>query len=485
MEVCIIGAGFSGIASGKKCLDLSLTPVIFEKSSRKGGIWNCLPSNIGAWDSMHTNTFKDFMSFSDMPWPSTHEDYPKRDEVYEYLCLYTAKHGLDQYIHLNSQVLRVEKNGEDYLVRWEESGNFHEKIFKFVVVASGKYSEEINPFPNAESFQGIIVAGGKYRDPQVFQGKNVLSIGKSSTASDVAVDALRTAASVTQVYKQASICMPKYLNEIPYEFFYYKLEELKNNYQILPSLERSSKISEDLLGFLGNPGKILPEWEISEEFLKSNFVNMYVLGEDYQKAVFNKEIRCIQGEVSHFYEKGVVLNDGRLVEAEVVLVSTGYNSDYSFLSEDILKIIQFDKSSRLLATVLFRSVFHPQLPRFCFVGNYVFGVLARYEMEAELGFSFMMGNLLISSDEIDQGIRDEEYIRTFRGLKQPYDHFSYVRDLARILRIDVDFAWIQEELKFGKGIFLPQFFFLERPGVKDAAREVVERIRKRYPMLGY
>ena len=480
MEVCIIGSGFSGIASAKKCLDNNLIPVIFEKSCRIGGIWNCLPGNIGAWDSMHTNTFKAFMAFSDLPWPSNHADYPSRDQVHEYMQLYCQKHGLGQFIHFNSEVTQVSKSGNDYLVRWKQNGENNEKIFKYVVVASGKYAKETNPFPNSQSFQGTIIPGGRYRDPEVFSGKKVLSVGKSSTASDVALDALKTAASVTQVYRETSMCMHKYFKGIPYEFFYYRLAEMKVEANILPSLEKSSQSCNLLMSLTGNPGQILPEWEITEDYRNSNFVNLYILGDDYTSAVSSQQIKCVQGDVSHFYENGVVLSDGREVEAEVVLLGTGYSSDYSFLSEEILQVLQFDPNSRLLACVLFRSVFHPELPHLCFVGNYVFGVLARYEIEAELGFSFMLDRLDLEKEKIAQGLKDEEYIRSLKGLKQPYDHYNYVRDVASILHIQIDFDFIENELGFASGVMLPQFFFLDRPGMKDTAKEVVQELKTKF-----
>lgn len=480
MEVCIIGSGFSGLVSAKKSLDSNLIPVIFEKSSRIGGIWNCLPTNIGAWDSMHTNTFKAFMAFSDLPWPSNHEDYPSRDQVYEYMRLYSVKHGLDQFIHFNSEVTQVARSGDDYLVRWNQNGEINEKKFKYVVVASGKYAKETNPFPNSEAFKGIIVPGGRYRDPAVFTGKKVLSIGKSSTASDVALDALKTAESVTQVYRETSLCMHKYFQGIPYEFFYYRLAEMKKEPNVLPSLEKSSANCELLMNITGNPGQILPEWEITEDYKSSNFVNLYILGDDYTSAISSKQIKCIQGDVSHFSENGVVLADGREIEAEVVLLGTGYSSDYSFLSQEILQTIQFDPNSRLLACVLFRSVFHPSLPHFCFVGNYVFGVLARYEIEAELGFRYMLGELDLAEEKIAQGLKDEEYIRGLKGLKQPYDHYNYVRDLASIMKIQIDFNFIENELGFTSGVMLPQFFFLDRPGIKEVAREVVQELKTKF-----
>jgi dimethylaniline monooxygenase (N-oxide forming) len=483
MEVCVIGGGFSGIISAKLSKDYNLIPTIFEKKSRLGGIWNCLPGQIGAWNSLTTNTHKLFMAFSDFPWPDSHQDYPTREEVYDYLCQYCNKHDLNQYFKYNSEVTWVQKSNKGYLVRWKTEEIIQEKEFDYIIVASGKYSEETNPFKSSETFKGTIIEGGKYRDPEVFVGKNVVSIGKSSTASDVALEASKVASNVTQIYKATSLCLQKYNGGIPYEFFYYRLEELNKPFELIPSLLQNAEKCRILISAIGNPSEILPEWELTEDYTQSNFVNLYILSEDYTNAISECKIKCVKGEVSHFYENGVVLRDGRTVEAEVVLLGTGYSTDYSYLSQEILRTVQYNKESRLLACVLYRSVFHPDLPNFCFVGNYVYGVLSRYEIEAELGIFYMTGRLDLSTEEVWQGIRDEEYIRTLNGLKQPYDHFNYVRDLMRVLKKNIDFDFIQNELNFSKGILLPQFIFMENPGIKDLCRQVVEGIRVKYPQF--
>lgn len=483
MEVCIIGGGFSGIISAKLCKEYNITPTIFEKKPRLGGIWNCLPGQIGTWNSLTTNTCKLFMAFSDFPWPDSHPDYPTRENVYDYLCQYCDKHDLNQYFKFNTEVFWVQRSNKGYLVKWKTAERVEEKEFDYVVVASGKYSEETNPFGYAQSFKGTIIEGGKYRDPEVFVGKKVVCIGKSSTASDVALEASQVASDVTQIYKATSLCLQKYSHGIPYEFFYYRLQELKNPYQIIPSLSQNAEKCRVMISALGNPSNILPEWELTEDYTQSNFVNLYILSEDYTNAISQGKIKCLQGEVSHFYENGLVLTDGRTVEAEVVLLGTGYSTDYSYLSEEILRTVQYNKQCRLLACVLYRSVFHPDLPNLCFVGNYVYGVLSRYEIEAELGIKYMTGRLELSNEEIWQGIREEEYIRTLNGLKQPYDHFHYVRDLIRVLKKNIDFEFIEEELKFNKGVLLPQFVFMENSGIKDLCRQVVEGIKAKYPQF--
>ena len=49
MEVCIIGAGFSGIAACKQALAHNLIPFILEKNSDVGGLWQGYPNQTGVF----------------------------------------------------------------------------------------------------------------------------------------------------------------------------------------------------------------------------------------------------------------------------------------------------------------------------------------------------------------------------------------------------------------------------------------------------
>src|ERR1700686_5012511 len=88
-RVAVIGAGVSGLAAAKCLLDEGLEPVVYEQGSEIGGLWNyqeALPDGGGVmYRSLHTNTSKQTLAFSDFPFPETAPDFPHHREVLQYL----------------------------------------------------------------------------------------------------------------------------------------------------------------------------------------------------------------------------------------------------------------------------------------------------------------------------------------------------------------------------------------------------------------
>ena len=92
-KIAIIGAGCSGLAAIKCCLDEGLEPVCFEMDSDIGGLWNYTDNvTVGkgsAYKSLTINTSKEMMAFSDFPPPERFPDIfapPLRFEIFQIVC---------------------------------------------------------------------------------------------------------------------------------------------------------------------------------------------------------------------------------------------------------------------------------------------------------------------------------------------------------------------------------------------------------------
>ncbi|GFN90215.1 dimethylaniline monooxygenase [n-oxide-forming] [Plakobranchus ocellatus] len=72
-RVAIIGAGASGLAAIKCCLDEGLVPVCFERTSEFGGLWRYKDDPVEGqgcvMKSTVINVSKEMMSYSDFPAP--------------------------------------------------------------------------------------------------------------------------------------------------------------------------------------------------------------------------------------------------------------------------------------------------------------------------------------------------------------------------------------------------------------------------------
>ncbi|XP_041378172.1 flavin-containing monooxygenase 5-like isoform X2 [Gigantopelta aegis] len=198
-RVAVVGAGVSGIAAAKACLDEGLEPACFEVRADLGGIWKYSEecnTEYGAriYQCLITNTSKWMTSFSDFPFPADNPPYFSYDLFYDYLQNYAKHFDLIKHIHFKTKVLSVAKtNDYDVTGRWnvttECSGNVRTETFDCVMVGCGFYNVPLLPrIDGIDRFQGTKSHSQAYTTHDKYKNKRVLVIGNGSSAGDLAAD---------------------------------------------------------------------------------------------------------------------------------------------------------------------------------------------------------------------------------------------------------------------------------------------------------
>lgn len=172
-DVCVIGAGVSGLSAVKHCLEYGLSVTCYEQRSVIGGLWSgAAPevSQVGAdgkpcaavYQSIVMNISRTLTSFSDFPLAKTvlpnldpHERFLSGTEFLEYLNLYISHFNLEPHIQLSTRVLEVSKllSAEDDGHHWrvtvtQKSGGkemTRNSVHRYVIVASGFYNQAFIP----------------------------------------------------------------------------------------------------------------------------------------------------------------------------------------------------------------------------------------------------------------------------------------------------------------------------------------------------
>src|SRR3954454_12389328 len=103
---CIIGAGSSGIAAAKKLHDAGIPFECFEKSDRVGGNWVFGNTNgmSSAYRSLHINTSRERMEYSDFPMPKSYPDFPHHSQIAAYFDAYVDRFGFRERIQFETGV---------------------------------------------------------------------------------------------------------------------------------------------------------------------------------------------------------------------------------------------------------------------------------------------------------------------------------------------------------------------------------------------
>lgn len=197
-NVCVIGAGSSGLACAKEMLEAGFEVTVFESRTDLGGNWLYNPSTITDGPSVHActyiNTSRQMMSFSDYPMPRHLPIFSHHSSVLDYFRSYAKHFGLLDHIHYGHTVISVslEKTRGYAVTTRNNKGEEVTHLFDAVYVANGHHSVPNFPseYPNwTEKFQGKIFHSRDFRSfryPYDCSGKRVLVVGSGNSAVDIA-----------------------------------------------------------------------------------------------------------------------------------------------------------------------------------------------------------------------------------------------------------------------------------------------------------
>src|SRR4051812_45357166 len=136
---CIIGAGISGLTAGKALSDWGIPYTCFEASDDIGGNWYFGNPNgrSSAYRSLHIDTYRDSVSFRDMPMGDEYPDYPHHERIRTYINQYADAFSLRERIRFRTEVKHADRNPEG---GWRITlGDGPTELLDFLIVANGHH----------------------------------------------------------------------------------------------------------------------------------------------------------------------------------------------------------------------------------------------------------------------------------------------------------------------------------------------------------
>lgn len=347
-RACVIGAGASGIAAAKQLHQAGIPFECFEKASQIGGLWNIDhdAGHAAAYRSLHINTSKQTMEFSDFPMPSHYPDYPGHEEILAYFNDYVDHFGFRDRIRLNTEVTRAERRDDGV---WMISlGDGQTREYDALFVANGHHWDPRWPEPAFPGhFDGVEIHAHDYVDQTPFADKNVVVLGMGNSAMDIACETSTVAKNVYLAARRGVHIVPKYLFGRPFDHFEPPVElpwPIKQ--KIFSALLRASVGKPENYG-LPKPAQGLGEAHptVSSEILTK-------VGHGFVKVKPN--IAELMGDKIRFA-------DGSTVAADAVIYCTGYKVTFPFFDEDFVSAPGNDLP-------LYRRVFKPGIDNLFFIG---------------------------------------------------------------------------------------------------------------------
>jgi trimethylamine monooxygenase len=148
--------------------------------------------------------------------------FPPREVLKDYILGRAKNADIKKYIRFNTLVTNVKANGSQFSVTLKNKidNKITNEFFDNVVVASGHFSVPFIPeYEGMNSFPGRILHSHDFRDAEEFRNKNVIVLGSSYSAEDIALQCYKYGAkSVTIGYRNNAMGFkwPRGMKEVHY-----------------------------------------------------------------------------------------------------------------------------------------------------------------------------------------------------------------------------------------------------------------------------
>jgi cation diffusion facilitator CzcD-associated flavoprotein CzcO len=380
-SVCVIGAGVSGLAAAKAFLERGHDVTVVERSHDLGGVWE--PSR--SYPDVQTQSPKDLYRYTSKPMPNAYPEWPKGPQVHAYLKDYANENGVTGLIRFDTSVTGMARRADgkpgwtlDLMPKGQPAT---QESFDFVAVCTGQFSDKnMLTHPGQDDFVaagGNVIHSSDYTDPSMVKGKRVVVLGFSKSATDIAVNAVKSGASqVTIVYLESVWRIPYFIGGLINfkRILYIRAQEkmfpgwgqtrmARINHAIAkPFVWANWRALESLLTMqlklkktgLKPKGPIETGINCSVPIVTPGFFDMVADG----------RIKAIQGTFDHYEGGDIVLSGGERVGADLAVQAVGWKLGVPFLAEEYRrKLVEPDGQYRL-----YRIIANPDLPDMGFVG---------------------------------------------------------------------------------------------------------------------
>jgi dimethylaniline monooxygenase (N-oxide forming) len=379
-SVAVIGAGVAGLCTAKTLIAEGLRCTLFERNAALGGVWADGYSNFGV------QVQKELYEIPDWPLPPDAPDFTPGPAFRDYLQGYADHFGVTPCLRLGASVTALERRDDGgWIVTYRQNGAEKKEAFDLVVVSVGLYSSRpwMPSFPGEENFDGKVMHIAELKSRDQLQGKRVAVLGYGKSATDAAVEAAAVAEQTTLIFREAHWPVPRKLAGI-LPFKWGMLHRLTS--ALLPPYQRPSGL-ERVVHVVGLPAVWL-YWRLVEILLRVQFglgprfgrradlvprtpVEVDCFGEstmlprpEFFRLVRDGTIDAQRTEIAEYRPSGVVLRNGVRRDIDVMVLATGWTTDYGFLPEAVRSTLGFEEDGYYL----YRHMLHPDVPDMVFIG---------------------------------------------------------------------------------------------------------------------
>jgi cation diffusion facilitator CzcD-associated flavoprotein CzcO len=381
VNVLIVGAGLSGIGAAvhlqQNCPGKSYA--ILESREAIGGTWDLF-----RYPGIRSDSDMFTLGYSFKPWLGENS-ITDGESILDYINETAREYGVGEKVRFGHKVLAAEWSSADarWTVRAERDGEPVEFTCDWLYGCTGyyRYDEGFSPnFEGTERFEGEIIHPQHWPEDLDYAGKRVLVIGSGATAMTLVPAMAERAAHVTMLQRSPTYVIARpardalahLLRRLLPEKAAYTATRWKNVFLMLASYKISRRWPQVIKRIIRKEAQAkLPEGYDVDTHFKPRYnpwdERLCVIPDaDLFKAIGSGKAEVVTDHVETFTEKGVRLQSGKELEADVIVTATGLN----LLVFGGLRLLIDGKEKQLSETVGYKGMMFSGIPNMCMAMGY-------------------------------------------------------------------------------------------------------------------
>jgi cation diffusion facilitator CzcD-associated flavoprotein CzcO len=339
-EVLVVGAGQAGLVAAAQLGRLGVSTLIIDKNEAVGDNWR------KRYDSLTLHNPVEMNGFPYLPFPSHYPEYLPKDIMGDWLDIYARYLDLD--VWTSTEFFGAEY--DDQVGQWSAKvrrADGTERVLhpKHVVLATGGIGGKpaVPDLPGLSSFSGQVLHSSQYTKATHYGIKKAIIVGAATSAHDIALDMYDNGVEATMVQRSpivvnhvatANLAYAGYIDpEIPTE-----LVDIRYGIGLINPLREAASqqyhayakdLDADLLEGLEAAGMRLGDGVNGQGWLDL-FLRTgggYYLNKGASEVIIDGGIKVLQFDrIVEFVENGAKLEDGTVLEADMIVLATGYQN---------------------------------------------------------------------------------------------------------------------------------------------------------------
>lgn len=338
-DVVIIGAGQGGLAVAANLGLLGVDTLVLEKNERVGDSWRKRYRSL----VLHDPVWADHLPY--LPFPASWPIYTAKDKIADWLEFYASSMELNVWTSTELLSSAYDDATSSWTIRVRTENGERELRPRHVILSTGAAGEpNIPEIPGVRDFHGEVYHSSRHQSGGAWKGRKAVVVGACNSGHDIAQDLYESGAEVTLVQRSSTYIMSqKYGIPIIFGGLFFE-GGLPTQYADLLSSAFPWPVVEDFgvgqtqaiaaldkelldrleavgfkLNFGPNNGGLMP-------YALRNGGGYYI-NVGASELIADAKISVAQGSgVAKFTPTGIELDDGRAIEADLVVLATGYTN---------------------------------------------------------------------------------------------------------------------------------------------------------------